>query len=178
VQARVDVLEERGAGREREQLREEVAERAGHADGAVGAADGRVHVQAERVVAPDDVAQDLVVAPVVRRVDDPLLLPRAPRVRAGVCERNPMAVRELEQLRAPLAYPDDHVGERVALARADLGLGGDQLAGEHPVQNGAPGGRVQVFEAVDEIVRLGIEERELLLDREREVVGRVEPLPS
>ena len=47
------------------------------ADRAVGAADADVDVDPEAVVAPDDVAEELVVPPVVRRVDDPLLLPRA-----------------------------------------------------------------------------------------------------
>ena len=50
---------------------------------AIGAVDADVHVQPEGVVAPDDVAEELVVAAVVRRVDDALLLPRAPRMRAG-----------------------------------------------------------------------------------------------
>ena len=53
-----------------------------------GAVDRDVDVEAERVVPPDDVAQQLVAQAVVRRVDDPLLLPRAPRMRAGRAERD------------------------------------------------------------------------------------------
>ena len=63
-----------------------------------------VHVQAEGVVAPDDVAEQLVVAPVVRRVDDPLVLPAAPRMRAGRAEQDALLARERVQLRAPLGH--------------------------------------------------------------------------
>ena len=64
--------------------------------------------------------------------------------------------------------------ERVAAAGADLDLGGDQLADEVRLELGAPRGLLQLLEAVDELERLGIEERELLLDREREVGRRLE----
>ena len=79
VEAAVHALDERRAGREGEQVREEGAQAVVDGDGAVGAADADVDVQAEGVVPPDDVAQELVVAAVVRRVDDPLVLPAAPR---------------------------------------------------------------------------------------------------
>ena len=55
-----------------------------------GAADAHVHVQAERVVAPGHVLQPLLDPPVVLGVDDLLLLPGAPGVRAG---RRPAAPR-------------------------------------------------------------------------------------
>src|SRR6266545_5320166 len=80
VEVGVDVLHERRAGREREQLRQEVAKRVVDRDHAVEAADADVDVDAEAVVAPDDVAEDLVISPVVGRVDDPLVLPGAPRM--------------------------------------------------------------------------------------------------
>src|SRR6478752_7536596 len=67
----------------------ELAESGADADRTVGAVDADVDVLAERVVAPDDIAEHLVVEAVVRRVDDPLLLPRAPRVRAGRGEGDP-----------------------------------------------------------------------------------------
>src|SRR5215217_4576253 len=76
VQPGVHALDERRAGGVGEQLGKERAQAVGDLDGAVGAVDGDVEVLAEAVVAPDDVAQDLVVPAVVRRVDDPLLLPR------------------------------------------------------------------------------------------------------
>ena len=99
-------------------------------------------------------------------------------MRARVRERDVEAVGELEELRAPLGHARDRLGERLALARADLGLGGDQLAREHAVEHRALRRRSEVLEAVDEVVRLGVEERELLLDGEREVVGGLEPLPG
>src|ERR671929_157410 len=86
--------------------------------------------QAERVVAPDDVAEDLVVAPVVRRIDDPLVLPAAPRVRARPAERDSEVAHERMQLRAPLAHARRSLGEPAAAAGADLDLGRDQLAHE------------------------------------------------
>ena len=89
-----DVFDERRAGGEREQLRQEVAERVVDRDRAVGAGDADMHVQAERVVAPDDVAQQLVVAAVVRRVDDALVLPAAPRMRAGSAEPDLQLARD------------------------------------------------------------------------------------
>ena len=56
----------------------------------------------KRVVPPDDVAEDLVVAPVVRRVDDSLVLPElhgcVPVAPSAIAERS----RELVQLRAAL----------------------------------------------------------------------------
>ena len=103
VEIREHALDERRARRDREQLGQIVAKRAAHADRAVGAVDADVHVQPERVVAPDDVAQVLVVAAVVRRVDDALLLPRAPRVRARRRERDAERIDERAQLRAALA---------------------------------------------------------------------------
>ena len=81
-------------------------------DGAVGSVDRHVDVEAEAVVAPDDVAQELVVAAVVRGVDDPLLLPRAPGMRAGRAEGDADRARQLGQLRAALAQPRRGLVER------------------------------------------------------------------
>ena len=106
-------------------------------DGAVRAAHADVDVEAEGVVPPDDVAEQLVVPAVVRRVDDPLLLPRAPRVRAGRAERDPEPVRELGQLGAPLAQRLRRLGEALAAAGLDLDLGRDQLADEMRLELGA-----------------------------------------
>ena len=94
-------------------------------------------VEAERVVPPDDVAEDLVVPAVVRRVDDPLLLPGAPRVRAGGAERDAEPVGELDELLAPLAHARGRLGERLAAAGPHLDLGGDQLADEVLLELGA-----------------------------------------
>src|SRR5579862_2699363 len=87
-------------------------------------------MQPERVVAPDDIAQDLVVAAVVRCIDDPLVLPPRPRVRAGRAEQEPVLARKRLELRAPLAHHRGGGAEVVALPGADLCFRRDQLADE------------------------------------------------
>ena len=126
-------------------------------------------VQPEAVVAPDDVAQHLVVPAVVRRVDDPLLLPGAPGVGAGGAEEHVEAACELEELAPALAHHRHGLRERLAAAGAHLDLRSDQLADEVLFEGGALPRRLQLLEAVDEAERLRVEERELLLDRDREV---------
>src|SRR6266536_2222175 len=163
VKVAVDALDERGAGREREQLGQVVAERARDPHRSVGAVDPDMHVQAERVVAPDHVAEELVVAAVVRRVDDPLLLPGAPGVRGDGRETDAEAVRERTQLRPALAQSVDRLGEGVATAGAHLDLGCDQLADEVRLELRAPRGPLELLEAVDEAERRRVEQRELLL---------------
>ena len=100
-----------------------------------------VDVEPEGVVAPDDVAEDLVVAAVVRRVDDPLVLPAAPRMRAGRAELEPEVVGELGELRAALAHRFGGLGEGLAAAGPDLDLRGDQLADEMRLELGDPAPR-------------------------------------
>ena len=110
-------------------------------DRAVGAADADVDVEAEGVVAPDDVAEQLVVAAVVRRVDDPLVLPVGPRVRAGRAEREPERLDERGELRAALGHAARRTSAKlVAATGLDLDLGCDQLADEMRL-DGRPGGR-------------------------------------
>src|SRR6187401_2511824 len=60
------------------ELAKEVTHPGHDRDRPVGAVDRNVDVQPEGVVAPHDVAQELVVPTVVRRVDDPLRLPVRP----------------------------------------------------------------------------------------------------
>ena len=171
VQARVHAFDERRARREREQLGEEVAELVADGDRAIGAADRHVHVEAEAVVAPDDVLEDLVVAAVVRRVDDPLVLPRAPGMGPGRAERHPERVGHLLELRAALADPACQLLEAVAAAGADLDLGGDQLADQVRLERRARRGLLKLLEAVAQRERRGVEDRELLLDGDGEVGG-------
>ena len=165
-------LDEGRARGEREDLREEVPQRAGDRDRPVGAADGHVHVQPEGVVTPDDVAEELVVSAVVRRVDDALLLPVRPRVGPGGAEEETHRLDERLKLRAPLRHGRGHVRERLLPARADLDLGGDELADEVLGERRLRGCRLDLLEAVRQIERLRVDERELLLDGRREV-GRV-----
>ena len=177
MKAGVDALGERRARRDGEQLRQPVAERARDRDRAVGAPDADVGVEAEGVVLPDDVAEDLVVAAVVRRVDDPLVLPVRPRVRAGGAEREAERLDERDRAASRRsAIVAGTSAKRLDPAGLDLGLGGDQLAGEMSLGRRSGGRRLHVLEAVDEVERVGVEQREFLLDGDREVGGRVEPL--
>ena len=81
------------------------AQRVADRDRPVGAAHPDVDVVAEGVVAPGHVLEALLDAPVVRRVDDALLLPGAPGMGAGRAQREVHVGREREQPRAPLALP-------------------------------------------------------------------------
>ena len=126
----VHVLDERRAAREREELGQEVAHSTRHRDRAIGPVDRDVDVQPEGVVAPDDVPEQLVVPPVVRRVDDPLLLPVRPRMRARGAEEKPHRLDERLELSAALGHHPGDVRERLAAPRPHLDLGRDQLADE------------------------------------------------
>jgi hypothetical protein len=65
----------------------------------------------------------------------------------------------------------------LAAAGADLDLGGDQLARNRVAKDVVPKrGVTQLLEAVDEVERRLIEQRELLLDANREVGRLVEDL--
>ncbi len=143
-------------------------------DRAIGACDADVDVQAERVVAPDDVAQQLVVASVVRRVDDALVLPAAPWMRGGAAEPDPQLAGDGMKLRAPLSHRRSRGAEALAATRAHLDLGCDQLAHDVRRQVGLDRRAVQLLEAVGQLERVGIEQRELLLDGERQVGPVVE----
>src|SRR5258708_24583511 len=89
-------------------------------------------------------------------------------------EADPDAVRERTKLRAALPERGGRLGERLAAAGPHLDLGGDQLADEMRLDVGALRRLLQVFEAVDELERRLIEQRELLLDGEREIRLRLE----
>ena len=155
MEPRVHVLDERRARRQREQLWKEVPESGDDRDRAVGPVDPDVDVEPERVVAPDDVAQELVISPVVRRVDDALLLPVGPRVRARRAEQEPHRLDERLELRATLRHGGWDVRERLLLASAHLYLGRDELAHEMLLERSPARGRLHVLEAVREIERPG-----------------------
>ena len=174
MQTRVDGLDERRARGQREQLRQEVAKRVVHGDRPVGSRDPDVHVQAERVVAPHDVAEQLVVATVVRRVDDPLVLPAAPRMRPGAAEPDLKLACDGVQLDAPLRHRAHRLAEGLAAAGAHLDLGSDQLTDDVRRQVGLDRRAVELLEAVGQFERIEIEQRELLLDRDGQVGAGVE----
>ena len=97
-------------------------------------------------------------------------------MRAGRAERDAARLGERAELLAPLAEERGGVGERVAAAGADLDLGGDQLADEVRLELRPLRRLLQLLEAVDEVERLGVEERELLLDGDREIGHGLERL--
>src|SRR5256885_439782 len=130
----------------------------------------------EAVVAPDDVPENLVVAPVVRRVDDALVLPAAPRMRSRGGQRDVEAVGQLCELRPARRHPFGGLSEARTASCLDLDLGGDQLADEMLVEVAACGCGLELLEAVRELERVGVEQGELLLDRDREVLPVVECL--
>ena len=96
-------------------------------------------------------------------------VPVAPRV-------EPQRLDEGGELGAPLGERRRDVGERLLLAGLHLDLGRDQLADEVRLERRALRGGLHLLEAVHEVERRGVEERELLLDRDGEVLGGVEAL--
>ena len=155
VQVRVAPLVPGRRGREREQVGEHGAHRVVERHRAIRAAHADVDVDAERVVAPGDVAQRALDDAVVRRVDDLLLPPRRPRVRAAGRERDADRVGLVEQRAPALDQRARGLGERLAAAGLDLDLRGDQLAGRVLAERRRVGARLELREAVDEAVRLG-----------------------
>src|SRR5205814_7083371 len=123
-----------------------------------------------------DVAEHFVIEAVVRRVDDPLLLPRTPGVRTGRGERDSARLRKRAKLLPPLAEERGRVGERTTAAGADLDLRRDQLAHEVRLELRSLRCLLELLEAVDEAERLGIDERKLLLDGHREIGNGLERL--
>src|SRR5690348_14309032 len=95
-------------------------------------------------------------------------------MRADGREADADGVRQRAQLRAPLAQLLGRLGERLAPAGAHFCLGGDQLADEVRLQVGAAGRVLELLETVDELEARRVDERELLLDGEREVGRRLE----
>ena len=91
-------------------------------------------------------------------------------------EPDPERLARIGELRPALGDPRGRLGEVFAAAGPDLDLGGDQLADEVLVERGALRHRLELLEAVVEVERLRVEERELLLDREGEVAPGFELL--
>jgi hypothetical protein len=130
-----------------------------------------VGVQREGVVAPGDVAEALRHAAVVLGVDDPLLAVVRPRVRAGRAEGGALALGQGEEPPPVLALAGERVLDVLAAARGDLDLRGDQLARDRGGQQRVGlGGLAQLVEAPYHVQRLGVEDRELLLEPDGQVL--------
>ena len=177
MQAGVAAVEEGRVGGGGEQQRQQLAQPVADRDRPLGAADAHVHVQAPGVVALGDVAEFLAQPVVVRGVDDPLVEVVRPGMGPGRPQRQPHAGDQLEQPRPALALAHDRLGEARGAPGADLDLGGDQLAGGRLGQQLVLlAGRLEVLETVRQLEADGIEDRELLLEPNREVGGGLESL--
>src|SRR5207248_4854800 len=90
-------------------------------------------------------------------------------VRAGAAAREPVLARERLQHGAAVAHLRRRLAEGLATAGTHLDLGRDQLPDQMRLELRPLRRRLDVLEAVDERERLRVEQRELLLDREREI---------
>jgi hypothetical protein len=91
-------------------------------------------------------------------------------VRARRTERHAARGAQLEQAAAHVALARDGVVEVLATAGADLDLAGDQLARDRGRERVVAGRRVaQLLEPRHEVQRVGVEDRELLLEPDRPV---------
>ena len=97
---------------------------------------------------------------------------------SGRAEPDVMRVRELEQLPPALDDPSGRLGERLAAPGAHLDLRRDQLPDQVLLEPGAFRSSLELVEVWRERERLRVEERELLLDGEREVLTAVEGFAS
>ena len=111
----------------------------------------------------------------MRRVDDPLLLPRAPSDGARAAEGDAKGCRRARAaVSAARSDERGRLGERLAAAGAGTSTS-DAISS--PTRCGSRssssvGGGFQLLEPVRERERLRVEDRELLLDRDREVRRR------
>ena len=114
---------------------------------------------------------------IVLGVDDVLLAIVAERVRARRAERDAVVAGEREQPPAGVGLAAARVFDVAARARADLDLRGDQLARDRRREHRVGGrGVAQQLEARHQQQRLRVDERELLLDADREVGRALEGL--
>ena len=177
VQAAVAAVEVGRVGRDRQQQRQHRAQAVAHAHGPLDVPHADVHVQAEGVVAPGHIFEAVLDAAVVLGVDDRLLAVVGPRVR-----RRWRPARRRGRRRARTAAGGARAGGRSrragrADARDDLDLRGDQLARDRVAQHLVRARRLlQLLEARHQFVRLRVEDRELLLDPDRQVRGVGEDL--
>ena len=118
----VAAVEEGRVGRDRQHLGEDRPQAVADRDRAVRVPDPDVNVEAEGVVPPRDVAQFAKEPPVVLGVDDPLLPPRAPRMRSGRHQERVALGGQAEQVGARLPLAGQRGGERRPLVAADLDL--------------------------------------------------------
>ncbi len=141
---------------------------------AVGAPNPHVDVQREGVIAPRHVLEPLLDPAVMVGLDDVLLAVIGPGMGSRCAESHVVVGGQGEQPPAAVPLGGNGLLERLPASRADLDLRGDQLLGDRL-------GEDRLFRdcSVAELLELlhqsevgGVEQRELLLDPDREV-GRV-----
>ncbi len=168
----VTAVEERRVGRDRQQDRQHRTEPVADRDGAVGAADTDVDVHRERVVAPRHVLEPFLNPPVVVGLDDLLGAVVRERMGAGGAELHVVAGGEREQPAAQLTLGVLGGSQILAAAGPDLDLRRDQLAGDRlaraPRSSAAAASRSR-SKLPGQLQRLRIEDRELLLDADRQI---------
>ena len=168
-EAGVAAVPEGRVGREREQLRQPGAERIRDPDRLVAGAHADVDVEAEDQLALGDPLHLLEQADVARRVGDVLVLVARERVRARGGDQRPALGGRVAEPGAKLARLLDRLGRVAADARRHLEHRLEELRLDPLV----PGRLGHLVEARDELVALGREELELLLDPDAE--GRAAP---
>ncbi len=171
MQVGVPALQQRTAGREREQQRQHGPQAVADLHGAVGALHADVDVQREGVVAAGDVPEAVDDAAVVLGVDVALLAVVGPRMGADRRDRGVVAAQVRDQPFARGALQRDRVCEVVAAPADDLELGRDQLTGDLRSQRRilGIGGVGERLEARHELERGRVEQRELLLQPDRAI---------
>ncbi len=113
----------------------------------------------------------LLDAAIVLGVDDRLLAVVGPRMGSRRSQRGALFAGQGEQPSAALALAAQRVGKVLAAAGDDLDLRGDQLTRDRLRQQriALAGTGAQLLEARYQIQRGRLEDRELLLDADREV---------
>ena len=178
AEAGVAAIEERRVRGQRQQRRQDTPQVVADGDRAIRAAHAHVDVEAPGVVSLGDPAELLAKPRVVGGVDDPLIQVVGPWMRARGGEGKPHPLGEREQPRPMLALKLHRPGEALRAPGADLDLRGDQLPGRRLGQQLVlQAGGVEVLEAVAQVEALRIDDRELLLEADREVGRGVEQLP-
>src|SRR4029453_17478362 len=178
VQPAEALLDPGGVGRGREKGWEHRAQRGADGDSPIGTPDSDVHMEAEGVVAPGHVLEPSLHTAVMLGVDDPLLLPGAPRMGARRPEHHPLPRDQLEQAVPTLLLASNGVREVRTLAGPDLYLRRDQLSGNRFGQHFVSLRElVQLLELADNRKVLRIEQPELFLEPDGEVGRLFEDLP-
>jgi hypothetical protein len=138
----------------------------GHVDGLVGVVEADVDVQPEDQLLACDEAQRRDQLAVARAGDDALVLPHGERVGAGRADRQPAVLGGVTHLTAEVAQLHARFGGVGAR------LGGDLQHRLHKLGLDLPVGRFleQRLDRVDELVRLAVDDHQLLFDADR--VGR------